>query len=105
MRRASLFLGKSYLPILLLVLASSVLILAARNLLSRFAQGALLSLLFFAYNFGNCIGIAFVHTLAVRRYCTIQLIFTLFSQGVGFLFLFGMILHLRQRWLCAKAAY
>ena len=98
MRRTRLILGNTYLPILLLCLGAGILILSSSDLRSRFYQSGLLTLLFFGYNFGNCITAAVVHTLAVRRYSVVQLIFTLFAQGMGLLFLLGIGIYLFQQW-------
>ncbi len=96
-RRANLRLGNWYLTTLLLCLGACALVFSAKDIRKSFYGGALLVLLFFGYNFGNCIGIAVMHTLAVRRYCVVQLIFTVFAQGVGMLFLAELVAHLVRR--------
>ena len=80
-------LAYAYLPVLLGSLAVAGGCIFRREWRGRFGLLAALAVLFYGYNFGNCLATAVVHSLSVRRYITAQFTATLFSEGVGLMLL------------------
>ena len=79
--------AQHYLPILLGTLAVMVAVGCIPTWRPVFLLPGAILLLFFSYNFGNCLTIAFVHSLDGGRYTANQLAFTLLAQFAAVVFL------------------
>ena len=79
--------AQHYLPILLGTLAVMVAVGCLPAWRRAFLLPGAILLLFFSYNFGNCLTIAFVHSLDGGRYTANQLAFTLLAQFAAVVFL------------------
>lgn len=77
------FLAHSYLPVMLLAGLTIGWILADAELRATCGLFAAVVALGYAYNFGNNIAIALFHTLGVARYSHVQLVTTLFTEGLS----------------------
>lgn len=87
------FLARSYLPGMLLALLTIGWILADAELRATCGMFAVVVALGYAYNLGNNVAIALFHTLGVGRYSHVQLVTTLFTQGLSLWMLVEVVVH------------
>ncbi|EDY18948.1 hypothetical protein CfE428DRAFT_3606 [Chthoniobacter flavus Ellin428] len=87
------FLASSYLPGMLLALLTIGWILADAELRATCGLFAVVVAVGYAYNLGNNVAIALFHTLGVGRYSHVQLVTTLFTQGLSLWMLVEVVVH------------
>jgi hypothetical protein len=87
------FLAHSYLPGMLLALLTIGWILADNELRATCGMFAVVVAVGYAYNLGNNVAIALFHTLGVGRYSHVQLVTTLFTQGLSLWMLVEVVVH------------
>ncbi|MBV9009617.1 MAG: hypothetical protein JO354_10715 [Verrucomicrobia bacterium] len=96
-RRVNGVLDRLYTPVVFVALVIIVLLPGyLRRDYRIFSRTVLFA---YSYNFGNCLGIAIVHSLHVDRYLLAQYSFTLLSECIGLLFLVDVSVeaYLRSR--------
>jgi hypothetical protein len=94
------FLGYTYLPLLVSDILISLVICAVPRWRRRLGAYALFTLLIYSYNLGNCLTVAVMHTLIVRRYIFVQLAFTTLAQFSTIVLLIQALGALEKEGLC-----
>lgn len=90
----------AYLPGLVIDVLLSVWIFLVPRWRRQLGVFALFSLLVYSYNFGNCLTIAIVHILVVRRYLFAQLVFTLMAQFLTMVLVWQVAAEVVKACLC-----
>ncbi len=90
----------AYLPGLLIDVLLSGWIFLVPRWRRQLGVFALVTLLVYSYNFGNCLTIAIVHILVVRRYIFVQLAFTLMAQFLTIVLVLEVCVEVAKVCLC-----
>ena len=87
LRAANGVLARLYLPLLLGAVLCGLAVWTSPGLRRHLGPLAVITILIYSYNFGNCLGTATFHSLHVTRYNTSQFSFALLSEFIGLMFL------------------
>ena len=90
-------LATTYMAFLLIALALSAVVLLQGKWRKHLGWLAALVLFVYAYNGANCLEVAVVHSLDLRRYVTVQLFFTTLAQFLALWFVLEFTLEMRSR--------
>jgi len=90
----------AYLPGLVIDVLLSAWIFLVPRWRRQLGAFALFSLLVYSYNFGNCLTIAIVHILVVRRYLFAQLVFTLMAQFLTLALIWKVSAEVAKECIC-----
>ena len=92
LRRVINALGNAYVPALLCFLATVPLVIFNKARRAKFGTACAIIAIGFAFNLGNNLGIAVLHTLEVSRYTYVQFATTIWTEMLTFVFLIEVAL-------------
>ncbi len=90
-------LARTYLPLLLIAVPSSVAVLLREKWRRHLGWLAALVVFAYSYNMASCLEVAVVHSLELGRYVTVQLFFTILAQFLALWFILELALEMRSR--------